>query len=160
MNHKTMKALRYVGYGDVALLDVPRPVPGDGEVLLRVRAAGICHSDVHVARGASSLRQLDDLAPFTLGHEIAGSVVATGPHVDPSLCGMRAAVYAPTGCFDCASCREGAWNYCDARDDASVAGLGLGQDGGLAELSPSMPDAWWTSVTCRLIWPRSRLMQR
>jgi propanol-preferring alcohol dehydrogenase len=46
---------------------------------------------------------------------------------------MRAAVYAPTGCLDCSSCREGAWNYCDARDAASVAGLGLGQDGGLAE---------------------------
>ena len=128
-----MKALRYIGPGNVALLDVPRPLPGDGEVLLRVGAAGICHSDVHVARGTSSLSQLDDLAPFTLGHEIAGVVVATGSHAAPDLRGMRAAVYAPTGCLDCASCTEGAWNYCDARDEASIPGLGLGQDGGLAE---------------------------
>lgn len=128
-----MKALRYTGPGSVELLDIPRPLPGVGEVLLRVGAAGICHSDVHVARGTSSLSQLDDLAPFTLGHEIAGVVVATGSHVVPALCGMRAAVYAPTGCLDCASCTEGAWNYCDARDKASIPGLGLGQDGGLAE---------------------------
>jgi propanol-preferring alcohol dehydrogenase len=133
MNNETMKALRYIGPGNVALLDVPRPLPGDGEVLLRVGAAGICHSDVHVARGTSSLAHLDDLAPFTLGHEIAGVVIATGSHVASSLCGMRAAVYAPTGCLDCTSCSEGAWNYCDARDASSVAGLGLGQDGGLAE---------------------------
>ena len=133
MNNETMKALRYIGPGDVALLDVPRPVPGDGEVLLRVAAAGICHSDVHVAHGTSSLTHLDDLAPFTLGHEIAGIVIETGPHVASSLCGMRAAVYAPTGCLDCESCIEGAWNYCDTRDASSVAGLGLGQDGGLAE---------------------------
>jgi len=133
VNDETMKALRFIGAGNVALLDVPRPMAGEGEVLLRVGSAGICHSDVHVARGTSSLAQLDDLAPFTLGHEIAGVVVGTGSHVDPSLCGMRAAVYAPTGCLNCASCREGAWNYCDARDSVSVAGLGLGQDGGLAE---------------------------
>jgi propanol-preferring alcohol dehydrogenase len=128
-----MKALRYTGPGNVALLDVPRPEAGEGEVLLRVGAAGICHSDVHVARGTSSLAQLDDLAPFTLGHEIAGVVIATGSQVSPSLCGMRAAIYAPTGCLRCASCSGGAWNYCDTRDPASVAGLGLGQDGGLAE---------------------------
>lgn len=133
MNDETMRALRYSGPGDVALLDIPRPSPGQGEVLLRVGAAGVCHSDVHVARGTSSLSQLDDLAPFTLGHEIAGVVIATGSQVDPSLCGMRAAVYAPTGCLDCTSCRGGAWNYCDARDDSSLPGLGLGQDGGLAE---------------------------
>src|SRR5688572_20545676 len=130
MNNETMKALRYTGRGKVGLVDVPRPSAGDGEVLLRVGAAGICHSDVHVARGSSSLTQLDDLAPFTLGHEISGTVITTGTHVDPALCGMRAAVYAPTGCLSCTSCREGAWNYCDARDVASVAGLGLGQDGG------------------------------
>lgn len=133
MNDQVMKALRYLGPGRTELLDVPRPMPREGEVLLRVGAAGICHSDVHVARGTSSLTQLNDLAPFTLGHEIAGVVVTTGSNVAASLRGMRAAVYAPTGCLACASCSEGAWNYCDARDEDSVAGLGLGQDGGLAQ---------------------------
>jgi len=133
MNDDVMTALQYIGQGSVALQDVPRPAVGDGEVLLKVGAAGICHSDVHVARGESSLTQLDALAPFTLGHEIAGAVVETGSSVDPSLRGMRAAVYAPTGCSDCASCSKGFWNYCDTRDEASVAGLGLGQDGGLAQ---------------------------
>jgi propanol-preferring alcohol dehydrogenase len=133
MNDDVMTALQYTGQGNVALQAVPRPALGDGEVLLRVGAAGICHSDVHVARGESSLPQLDALAPFTLGHEIAGAVVATGLRVDPSLCGMRAAVYAPTGCSDCANCSKGSWNYCDTRDQTSVAGLGLGQDGGLAQ---------------------------
>lgn len=128
-----MRALRYFGTGEVELADVPRPVAGSAEVLLRVGAAGICHSDVHVARGTTSLVHLDEQAPFTLGHEIAGLVVATGRDVSPSLSGMRAVVYAPTGCLDCTSCRKGAWNYCDARSEASVAGLGLGEDGGLAE---------------------------
>jgi len=133
VNQESMKALRYVGHASVALVDVPRPAAGKGEVLLRVGAAGICHSDVHVARASTSLTQLDDLAPFTLGHEIAGEVVEVGAGVDPALRGMRAAVYAPTGCLTCASCREGAWNYCDTRQPSSIAGLGLGQDGGLAE---------------------------
>lgn len=133
MTGRSMRALRYVGPGAVELLDVPCPLPSEGEVLLRVGAAGICHSDVHVARGTSSLRQLNDMTPFTLGHEVAGVVVATGSHVAPSLHGMRAAVYAPTGCLACASCSEGAWNYCDARDEDSIPGLGLGEDGGLAE---------------------------
>ena len=133
MYDDSMRALRYLGSGELALVDTPRPRAGDGEVLLRVGAAGICHSDVHVASGKSSLTMLDDLAPFTLGHEIAGEVVATGTGVDPELCGTRAAVYAPTGCLTCASCAAGAWNYCDARDSTSIAGLGLGQDGGLAE---------------------------
>lgn len=128
-----MSALRYLGRGEVALVDVPRPSAGSGEVLLRVRAAGICHSDVHVASGTSSLTQLEDQAPFTLGHEIAGEIVATAPDVDTALIGTRAAIYAPTGCLACAMCSEGSWNYCDARDPKSIAGLGLGQDGGLAE---------------------------
>ena len=133
MRSDVVKALRYIGHGRVALMSVPRPVVSYGEVLLKVGAAGICHSDVHVARGESSLTQLDELAPFTLGHEMAGTVVATGAGVEPALRGMRAAVYAPTGCLSCASCNAGSWNYCDTRAPSSVAGLGLGQDGGLAQ---------------------------
>lgn len=132
MNETSMKALRYVGHASAALVEMPRPTAAEGEVLLRVGAAGICHSDVHVAHATTSLTQLDDLAPFTLGHEIAGEVVEVGAGVDQALLGMRAAVYAPTGCLTCASCRAGAWNYCDTRQPTSIAGLGLGQDGGLA----------------------------
>jgi len=101
-----------------------------GCVRLAVSAAGICHSDVNVLDGSVGLGWD---RPFTLGHEIAGTVVEVGPSADPSWLGAACVVYAPTGCMRCASCKQGAWNYCTARTPTSEAGLGLGGDGGLAD---------------------------
>ena len=70
-----MKAIRLVKVGSpVEMQEVPTPKIGDKDVLVRVKAAGICHSDVHYRAGTSPVRPL----PMTLGHEVAGIVEKAG----------------------------------------------------------------------------------
>ena len=76
-----MQALRLLAWGEEPeLVDVPVPEPGPGELLLRVDAAGLCHSDLHVMDSGGSLPYT---LPFTLGHEVAGTVDAVGAGVSP-----------------------------------------------------------------------------
>jgi alcohol dehydrogenase, propanol-preferring len=127
-----MRAFRLDAWGTApATSDVDVPAPSGGEVLVRVLAAGVCHSDLHVvaaAEGTFGFRP-----PFTLGHEIAGEVAALGPSATGASAGDRVVVYGPWGCGDCARCLAGADNYCDRRGDLAWAGAGLGRDGGMAE---------------------------
>ncbi|WP_328334815.1 MULTISPECIES: NAD(P)-dependent alcohol dehydrogenase [unclassified Streptomyces] len=128
-----MKALRLKDWGqEPELTEVDRPVPGAGEVLVRVEAAGLCHSDIHVIDAAAGA--LPYRAPFTLGHEIAGQVAALGPGADGGPApGERVVVYGPWGCGACARCTAGQDNYCDRRGSLDWHGAGLGRDGGMAE---------------------------
>ena len=115
-------AFRFTAWGSPpALTEVADPSPADGEVLVRVLAAGACHSDLHVVDAAPGA--FGFTPPFTLGHEIAGEVVPTGD---------RVAVYGPWGCGECVRCRSGMDNYCDRRGALGWAGVGLGRDGGMA----------------------------
>ena len=109
-----MKAVRCID-GRMQLCDVPRPVPGDGQVLVSVTSAGICSSDLHMAR----LGLLDPR--FTVGHEIAGRLAD----------GTPVAVEPVTPCGrPCEYCGEGDYNLCPT----SVRQvLGIGADGGMAE---------------------------
>ena len=71
----TMQAVRLTSWASAPeLVEVPVPVPTGDEVLLRVDAAGLCQSDLHVMDASAGL--LPYRLPFTLGHEIAGTVVA------------------------------------------------------------------------------------
>jgi len=134
-----VRALRLEGWGvSPALRDVAEPVPHGGEVLVRVLAAGACHSDLHVidaAEGALPFRP-----PFTLGHEIAGQVDALGPQATGVAVGDPVVVYGPWGCGRCGRCAAGADNYCDRRGELGWAGVGLGRDGGMAS-HVLVPDA-------------------
>ena len=86
-----MKAWQFVGENEpLALRDVPEPVPGAGEIVLDVKAAGICHSDVGFIDG--TLTALLPKRPITLGHEIAGVVSAIGPNVVDCRVGQRVAI--------------------------------------------------------------------
>ena len=81
----TMRAIQLVGWEQPAVLRrVPVPEPGPGEVLLEVRAAGLCHSDLHLMEWAAGTLPYE--LPFTLGHEVAGVVAALGavPRVSTS----------------------------------------------------------------------------
>jgi propanol-preferring alcohol dehydrogenase len=125
-----MRALRMTTDG-ITLVEVADPVPGRGQVLLRVLASGICQSDLHVLdRTAGSGWDL----PFTIGHETAGEVVGAGAGVDAGMIGHRYVVYAPLGCGGCAACAQGSSNYCRRRRSDQPVGLGLGADGGMADL--------------------------
>ena len=69
-----MKAVRFVGRGrNAQIVDVPKPSPGPGEVLVRIGAAGVCHSDLHVMEEGLGFER-----EFTLGHENAGWIAALG----------------------------------------------------------------------------------
>ena len=127
-----MKAFRLPGSGrPPALVDVERPEPRGSEVLVRVTAAGLCHSDLHVIDAGADAMGFP--APFTLGHEIAGRVAATGPAATGVGLDDAVVVYGPWGCGRCPRCLAGRDNYCDRRADLSWAGVGLGRDGGMAD---------------------------
>jgi len=121
-----MQAVRYHGpHQPLRLEDVPRPAPGPGEVLVRVRAAGLCHTELHFLSGLLNL----GAAPLTLGHEVVGVVAATGPGVDAARVGERVILYYYVGCGRCAHCLRGDENLCPA----PRAEYGFLSDGGFAE---------------------------
>lgn len=86
----------------------PIPEPGSGEVLIRVEAAGICHSDAHYRAGTSDVGFL----PITLGHEIAGTVERLGESVSDVKLGSRVAVHYLRTCGRCAYCVRGLEQFC------------------------------------------------
>ncbi|MFI0777487.1 NAD(P)-dependent alcohol dehydrogenase [Streptomyces sp. NPDC021212] len=127
-----MRALRLTEWGAPPVpTDVERPVPRGAEVLVRVEATGLCHSDLHVIDAAPGV--LPYRLPFTLGHEIAGRVAALAPEADGVEADDPVVVYGPWGCGGCDRCATGRDNYCDRRDTLGRHGAGLGRDGGMAE---------------------------
>jgi len=128
-----MKALRLERWqSDPVLTEVEEPKPGPGQVVVRVGAAGACHSDLHLMRDFGP-GQVPWELPFTLGHENAGWVHELGPGATGVEIGQAVAVYGPWGCGTCARCRLGIESYCENQQAASAPG-GLGADGGMAEL--------------------------
>ena len=92
----------------------PLPDLESTEVLVRVTASGVCHSDLHIWEGFFDMgggRKLDlaktTPVPHTLGHEIAGEVIAVGPNVQSARPGDRRIVYPWIGCGECGNCKAG-----------------------------------------------------
>lgn len=105
--------------------DLPDPEPGPGELRLRVRACGVCRTDLHVLEGELPAHRL----PLVPGHQIVGIVDAVGAGADPAWLGRRAgAAWLRWACGSCALCRAGRENLCpDARF------TGWDADGGYAQ---------------------------
>jgi alcohol dehydrogenase, propanol-preferring len=114
--------------GGVELVDVPVPVAVGREVLVEVQAVGLCHSDLFVMGCEEGVLPYE--LPMTLGHEVAGRVVAVGEEADRSLVGRTGVVHGVWSCGECHNCRRGQDNHCTALDGG--IGGGLGRDGGLA----------------------------
>lgn len=127
-----MKAYQLTAWqAEPELREVPVPEPGPGQVLIKVGGAGACHSDLHLMEWPEGTMGFD--LPFTLGHENAGWVEATGAGVEGLEQGEPVAVYGPWGCGRCRACRLSAENYCERQAELGAFGGGLGLDGGMAE---------------------------
>ena len=121
-----MKAVQLVEIGQpLEAHEVPVPSVGPRDVLVRIKAAGICHSDVHYRNGISAVGRL----PHTLGHEIAGVIEAVGSEVTQVRTGDRVCLHYLVTCGACHYCSTGNEQFC-------VKGKMLGKhlDGGYAEL--------------------------
>ena len=95
--------------GSWRIVDVEPGEPRTGEVLVRFKAAGLCHSDAHAASGAMPVSKL----PLIGGHEGAGVVEEVGPGVDRLAPGDRVAAQFVPSCGRCPNCRRGRMNMCD-----------------------------------------------
>jgi L-gulonate 5-dehydrogenase len=106
------------------VVDLPEPSPNPGEVLIRVRAAGICGSDVHIYHGTNPLAKY----PRIIGHEFAGEVAALGQGVEGFSVGDHVAADPVTSCGKCYPCSVGRHNVC-----SNLSVFGVQRDGGMAE---------------------------
>ena len=122
-----MRAMRLEASGPLREADVPPPIPGPGEVLVRVRACGVCRTDLHVADGDLPERK----RPLVLGHEVVGHVVRVAPDVEGLREGARVGIpWLAWTCGTCRFCRQGRENLCPR---ARFTGYDV--DGGYAELA-------------------------
>ena len=119
-----MKALVYTAPRRLEMLDIAEPAPKDGEVLVKVRAAGVCGSDLHGFLGRSKKR----VPPLVLGHEFSGEVVANQPEFSGIRPRDAVAVYPIISCGGCEYCTSEREYLCPSR---RVYGLDF--HGGLAE---------------------------
>ena len=126
-----MRAVQYRGLNDVAIVDVPKPTVETGHVLVRVTAAGVCRTDVHV-RGAA-----EQIVPtgVVLGHEIAGNVAEWAPDVPGFAVGDQVIVHPVWSCGLCRMCKAGIQNACRNTGARMFPAPtpGVSVDGGMAD---------------------------
>ncbi|MHC4506332.1 MAG: galactitol-1-phosphate 5-dehydrogenase, partial [Planctomycetota bacterium] len=123
---KTMKAARLYAPGDIRVEEVPVPVPGEGWVLVKVTACGVCGSDIPRVMKTGTYR-----FPTIPGHEFAGEVAALGPGVEGTKGleeGLRVTVIPMMPCRKCDYCSIGAYQLCESYDY-----VGSRRDGAFAE---------------------------
>lgn len=120
-----MKAIRFIGVKQpLEMQEVPIPEIGGQDILVKVKAAGICHSDAHYRAGISPVRPV----PLTLGHEVAGVIEKIGSQVTSVKLGDRVALHYNISCGDCYHCSTGNDQFCE-----KVHMLGHYTNGGYAE---------------------------
>lgn len=121
-----MQSIVFTGKNEVCLTTLADPTPGPGEVVIEVRASGICHTDYEVLKDNYGTGAF----PVVPGHEYAGVVVETGPGVLGVVQGDRVAVDPNFECGTCRACRRGWAHLCER-----LGAYGVTQHGGFAELS-------------------------
>jgi 2-desacetyl-2-hydroxyethyl bacteriochlorophyllide A dehydrogenase len=120
-----MKAVRLMKpLCPLELHEIEMPTVGPCDVLVRVKAAGICHSDAHYRAGRSAV----DPLPLTLGHEVAGAIERVGEEVSNVRAGDRVCVHYLATCGTCGYCQRGNEQFC-----VSGKMMGKFRDGGYAE---------------------------
>jgi L-iditol 2-dehydrogenase len=131
-----LKALVYTKPYSLEYSDFPDPVVGDDDVLVRVKACGICGSDVHGFTGKTGRR----IPPLIMGHEAAGIVEGFGKNVNGFEKGDRVCFDSTVYCNKCEACRSGLFNRCDRRQVLGVSVPEFKRHGAFAEYI-AVP--WW-----------------
>jgi len=124
-----MKALTLTDYKQLVYGDAPDPRIADQEVLVRVRACGICGSDVHGMDGSTGRR----VPPIIMGHEAAGVIAEVGKQVKGWNVGDRVTFDSTIFCGTCWYCQRGLINLCDNRRVLGVSCADYRQHGAFAE---------------------------
>jgi L-iditol 2-dehydrogenase len=124
-----MRALLLSEYMHLELADLAVPAIGPRDVLIRVRACGICGSDVHGLDGSTGRR----IPPLVMGHEAAGVIDAVGSAVDEWKPGDRVTFDSTISCGECFFCRQGEINLCDRREVLGVSCGDYRRNGAFAE---------------------------
>lgn len=124
-----MKALVLSAYKQLELVEMPTPQPAADELLIRIKACGICGSDVHGYDGSTGRR----LPPIVMGHEAAGIVEAVGGAVENFCAGDRVTFDSTVYCGNCFYCRRGQINLCDNREVIGVSTPAFRRMGAFAE---------------------------
>jgi 2-desacetyl-2-hydroxyethyl bacteriochlorophyllide A dehydrogenase len=126
-----MRALRLLAPGDLRLLELPRPVPGPGQVVCRVDRVGVCGTDHAIFSGEASFVKSGAVRfPFTPGHEWSGVVAERGPGADRFAVGDRVVGDTGVACGSCTECLLGRWPRCR---HARAVGTVAAWDGAFAE---------------------------
>ena len=124
-----MKALLLSRYKHLEIVDLPEPVPGPGEVLVRVAACGICGSDIHGYDGSTGRR----IPPIVMGHEAAGTICAWGKGVTGFANDDRVTFDSTVYCGSCTPCLRGEVNLCEHRQVLGVSCTDYHRPGAFAE---------------------------
>ncbi len=124
-----MKALLLKNYKELEVVDMPTPEIGPDDLLVRVKACGICGSDVHGFDGSSGRR----IPPLVMGHEAAGEVAAKGANVKRFKDGDRVTFDSTVSCGKCFYCTRGEINLCDNRQVLGVSCGDYRRHGAFAE---------------------------
>ena len=150
-----MKSLLLEEYGKFAIAELPRPEPGEHEVLVRVAACGICGSDVHGYDGSSGRR----IPPLVMGHEAAGVVVSAGwPGVSAYKPGDRVTFDSTVYCGQCVYCRRGEMNLCDCRQVIGVSCGEYRRDGAFAEYI-AVPERILYRLPSKMSFPEAAMLE-
>jgi threonine dehydrogenase-like Zn-dependent dehydrogenase len=131
-----MKALVHTAPLQFDFRDVPQPQPTEDEILVRVKACGICGSDVHGYTGSTGRR----IPPIIMGHEAAGVVEAVGRDAKNVAVGDRVTFDSTVYCNQCTACRQGRVNLCQDRKVLGVSTPVFRRDGAMAEY---VVVPWW-----------------
>lgn len=120
------------GWNELVVEEVPRPVPAPGEVLVRVKACGLCGTDLKMVAGGFAGRWPPSF-PFIMGHEWSGEVVEVGEGVNGLQVGDRVVAENHVGCARCTMCRSGRYNLCEEAGKPGYRLYGHTAPGALAE---------------------------
>ena len=149
-----MRALMLHDYNRLEFTDVPDPSPGPGDIVVRIRACGICGSDIHGFDGSSGRR----IPPLIMGHEASGVVESVGDEVEQFTPGDRVTFDSMISCGHCVYCRKGSPNLCDGRRVLGVSCQDYRQNGAFAELI-SVPQHIVYAIPDKLSFEQAALVE-